>query len=659
MESLKQAVFNGADEVYLGVKNFNARNIEGFNLETLKQAVDFAHLHNVRVFLTVNILFKDEEINSALDLIVDANNIGVDAFIIQDIGLASLVHKHYPSVEMHASTQMGIHNLEGVKFIEKFGFKRVCLSRETPLSEIERIHKNSKIEIEYFVQGALCVAFSGNCYMSSYLFDASGNRGRCKQLCRLPYDFKFNGKTLKSGYLLSAKDFNMLNRLKDLEKAGVVSLKIEGRARRPFYVGTATRIYRQALDGEKYNLKELELGFNRGYTEGYFKGNKNIISNIQNHIGVEIGKVSKFNVGKKFNEIYISSNQEITPKSTLKFFRTGKEIATISAYDVKKVGDLFKITSTSKVQVADSVNLIADQVKEDILLKTTKKVKIFAKITAKCGEKIKFSSNNFNFEVEGEICEQAKNSPITKQDFISTFKKNDYFDFELDFDLGNVFIIKSSLNEFRRNVVAQLFDELTKVKNKTLTKVELKINKQTKELTNYEILNGIEKSNKKIAIYNPSEYNVENVKSFVETNKGKNCFLNLPIFALESDVEKLKEIVEKTKIGIVANNYYAMTFDCEKIVGGGLNVFNSFAHAVYNLPYIKAEGGEFKMPYMTLRHCPMKEHLNANCDKCPYKEGYTYQLINEFSNKKTKGKEFLLRRIKMSTCTFELVDKNK
>ena len=151
-ESLKVAVSAGADEVYLGVKNFNARNIEAFSLETLKQAVDYAHIFGVKVSLTVNILFSDEEMQLALDLIVDAYNLGVDSFIIQDVGLMSLVHKNYPQIEIHASTQMGLHNLEGVKALSDLGYSRIVLSRETSLEEIKRISDNTNVEIEYFCQ---------------------------------------------------------------------------------------------------------------------------------------------------------------------------------------------------------------------------------------------------------------------------------------------------------------------------------------------------------------------------------------------------------------------------------------------------------------------------------------------------------------------------
>ncbi|MBO5713821.1 MAG: U32 family peptidase, partial [Clostridia bacterium] len=310
MESLITAVYNGADEVYLGINDFNARNnIDGFTLETLEQAVDFAHIYNVKVYLAINILFTNEELNDAVSTVVKAYNLGVDAFIIQDLGLIKILSKDYPKIELHASTQMGIHNLEGVKYLEQFGVKRVVLSRETPLAEIKRIRKNSNVEIEYFVQGALCVCFSGNCYLSSRLFNESGNRGKCKQPCRLPYKLKHNGKVIKNGYLLSAKDFNMINRLKDLQDAGVDSLKIEGRARRPFYVGAVTREYKNALLGLKVNPENIKLAFNRNYTEGYFNSNGEIISSIQSHIGVSLGKVSKVINGKKFNQVYIETKK--------------------------------------------------------------------------------------------------------------------------------------------------------------------------------------------------------------------------------------------------------------------------------------------------------------------------------------------------------------
>ena len=650
MDSLKVAVFNGADEVYLGVKDFNARNIEGFSLETLKQAVDFAHVFNVKVNLTVNILFNDEEIQSALNLVVDAYNLGVDAFIIQDIGLACLINKNYPQIEMHASTQMGIHNLEGVKEIEKLGFKRVVLARETSLEEIRRIRENSNIEIEYFCQGALCVSFSGNCYMSSYLHDASGNRGKCKQLCRLPYSFRFNNKEIKNGYLLSAKDFNMLENLKDLQSSGVDVLKIEGRARRPYYVGVATQIYKQAINGENFNIEDLMLGFNRGYTAGYFNGNSNIISNKQNHIGVQIGKVEKLKQGKKFNEIFISSDREISTKSILKFINGVDEVV-VTAFDIKNAGDLFRITTTQKVNIGDRVNLISDYEKEQNLLNEKLRRKIKIKLEAKPNQpiKVEIELNSEIFVVEGEICAEAKNQPINEENLKLNFNKSELFEAVLDCKVENVFLPKQKLNDFRRKVFEILFNLLTDKKIKKLNKKSTNINKNIKKFNNFqEVFKINEELTAKNIIYTPEIFDLKNIQEFKQKceKENKKAYLNLPNFALKEDVEMLRTIVEKTKIPVVINNLYALDFNTEKIVGGGINIFNSLSAQYFDLPYIQAEGGDYQMPYMTLRHCPMKEHLNGSCANCPYKDGYEYVMQN--------GKRFKLKRQKMSTCTFFL-----
>lgn len=653
MESLKSAVYNGADEVYLGVKDFNARNIEGFNLNSLKEAVRFAHIYNVRVFLTVNILFTDDEMQSALDLIVDAYNLGVDAFIIQDWGLASLLFKYFPQIELHASTQMGIHNLEGVREIEKLGFKRVVLSRETPLEEIARIRANSNIEIEYFVQGALCVSFSGNCYLSSYMYNASGNRGKCKQLCRLLYEFQHNGKTLKQGYLLSAKDFNMINCLGDLEKVGVNSLKIEGRARRPYYVATATKMYRNAVDG-KYENNNIELAFNRGYTEGYFNGNSNIISEYQNHIGVEIGIVKEFKKGKKFNEILITSNRELNAKSTFKFFNNHEEVAVISAFDLTKSEGVYRITTTQEVPVGAKVNLITDYELERFALELKKKRDVVIKITAQINKPIKaeVAINGKTIEIFGEVCALAKNAPLTVEELKVNFGKSLYFDAEIIADIENVFMPKNLLNQFRRDVFEKIEEELIKLDRAPLSKIEiLPVVPKGDEIFSVETTHKVDANfAKENVIYLPETFVKEDVELFISNcrNRRKTPILNLPNFALEKDVEMLKEIVENCNVTVAVNNSYALSFNAKKIIGGGMNVYNSYSADYFGLDYIPAENGNFKMPYMTMRHCPMKEHLNATCASCPFKEGYTYKMFNNST--------FKLRRTKMTSCTFYLED---
>ena len=649
-ESLKAAVIAGADEVYLGVRNFNARNIEGFSLETLKQAVDYAHIFGVKINLAVNILFSDDEIQQALDLIVDAYNLGVDSFIIQDVGLMSLVHECYPQIEVHASTQMGLHNLEGIKALENLGFSRVVLARETSLSEVKRIKENTNLEIEYFAHGALCVAFSGNCYLSSYLNDASGNRGKCKQLCRLPYEMFVGNEKKADGYLLSAKDFNMTNRLLDLADAGVDVLKIEGRARRPFYVYTATKNYKNAINNQETNEQELKLAFNRGFTEGYFSGNDNIISNIQNHIGVEIGKVVNVRNGKRFNEIFVKSETEISAKSVLKFLKNGKEVV-ITAYDVKKEKGLFVLTSTSKVEVGATVFLISNIDLEEQVLKQVNKRKISISISAKENTEIKANLrlNDMDVEVCGDVCEIAKNMPISELDIINSFSKSEYFLPALTIDLGNVFLTKKQVNDFRRKVYYKAVEVLTTTSRK-LSKKLVSVS-HAEEMLDYQFIeNKTTELTSKNIIYFPENFNFVEIEKFKNEcdKQNKNLYLFLPNFATMQDVEFLRENVEKLQLKVVVNNAYALTFNADKIIGPGMNVYNSYTANYFNLPFIKAEGGKFKMPYMTLRHCPIKQFLKCDCSTCKYKTGITYKMSN--------GKRLKLKRVKLSSCTFYLQD---
>ncbi|MBO7149403.1 MAG: U32 family peptidase [Clostridia bacterium] len=656
-ESLKMAVYNGADEVYLGINDFNARNnIDGFSMDTLENAVAFAHLHGVKVHLAINILFTDEEMKSAIDIVGKAISFGVDAFIVQDLGLISLINKLYPEAEIHLSTQMGLHNLEGIKALSKYKFKRVVLARETPLSEIRRIKDNADVEIEYFAQGALCVSFSGNCYLSSYTLNASGNRGKCKQLCRLPYTLKKDGKNLKTGYLLSAKDFNMLSRLDDLKKAGVDAIKIEGRARRPYYVGVATRQYYNALNGKKTDEAQLKLAFNRTYTEGYFNGNGNIISKLQNHIGVEIGKVEKVNFGKKFNEIYFTSNRELFPKSTLKFFFSNKEI-TISAFDLKKVGgNKYFLTTTSVVEVGAKVNLIVDSADEKKVLEYVKKVPVDIQVFAKIHQPIK-AITNINgkaVEVFGEVLDSAKSSPLSIMELQKNFEKSEFFAPNLEIkELDNVFILKQKLNDFRRNFYDKLYAELTKVEKKYQAK-NLPNLPKISPFKDFEIVENLDiKFNAKNLIYSPEEYVLEDVLAFKnECEKlGKKAYLDTPNFALEQDIKILKEIIDKTQIGVVANNYYATILTDNFIVGAGLNVYNHYTAFEWEKPFITAEtelGERVDFAHMTLIHCPMRNHLKSTCDNCKFENGYVYKMDS--------GKELKLKRKKICSCVFYLTD---
>ena len=274
MEALRAAVCNGADAVYLGADTFNARmNARNFSAADLQEAVVYCHVRGVKVHLTLNTLVLDREMPRAAELIRMAASCGVDAFIVQDLGMVSLCRQLAPDVPIHASTQMSIHSLEGVLEAAALGCSRVVLARELPAEEIAHICKKSPVEIEVFVHGALCMCYSGQCYLSSVIGRRSGNRGQCAQPCRLPYGYvRFES----TRYPLSLKDNCLAGELDELRRMGVASIKIEGRMKRPEYVAIVTRAYRTVLNGGKLtqaDLQELETAFSRqGFTDGYFKG---------------------------------------------------------------------------------------------------------------------------------------------------------------------------------------------------------------------------------------------------------------------------------------------------------------------------------------------------------------------------------------------------
>ena len=250
-ECLKAAVQNGANAVYLGASNFNARaRATNFNDDNLIEAIDYAHSRGVKVNLTLNTLIKNNEFEDAVSLAIKAYNLGVDAIIIQDLGLAYFLSQNYPDIPLHASTQMTVHNLKGTQELLNSGFSRVVLSRELTIDEIKNIKNNIDGEIEVFVHGALCISYSGQCLMSSMIGGRSGNRGLCAQPCRLPYELidKNTKQLVDKGYLLSPRDLCSIEYLPYLIKAGIDSFKIEGRLKNPTYVATITRIYRKYID---------------------------------------------------------------------------------------------------------------------------------------------------------------------------------------------------------------------------------------------------------------------------------------------------------------------------------------------------------------------------------------------------------------------------
>lgn len=709
-ESFITAIKNGANAIYLGTKKFNARGkIDNFSFEELSSLVSYAHLYNVKVYLTLNTLIYDDEINEILEIVYNANKVKIDAFIVQDLGLAHLLKKIYPSIELHASTQMGIHNLEGAIVAEKMGFKRIVLARETPLKEIKRIKQNTNLEIEYFIQGALCVCFSGNCYLSSKLYNESGNRGRCLQPCRLPLTLKDGSKVISTKYHLSSKDFCMARRLKDLIDAGVTSLKIEGRARRSGYVARVVSVYRRLLDGEDFDKKKqdsLKLAFNRGdYCEGYFNGNSGIIdSNIQNNIGLKIGKVVDFKKGNKFNIIVISSNREIGKNDVLKFVREKREVASIVAVDIKQVNGLYHITTTNEVRVNDEVSMLIDYDEENQIINTDKKRYITALFVARQNEKAKltFKDEESGLSVECEsdsLTQVAKNSPLSKEDISKAVCKmaNDIFKvLSIKIVADNIFMAKSELNELRRKTTQLLITTLLKdYEEKNNLKTFVPYNFIDENINKYNLnegkrkiiiqINSLSQLNEEIIkkvdyiIYKAKEWTESEFKNLnkyiIKNNLKQKILIYIPPFLTSEDYKGVLKLISVLgKVRLYINNIGGLSFSFEgyEVVCGGLmNIASKYSALFlqrYNVSEVvlsyemgvdKANEVNSKLaeecfyisygslPYMTLKHCPFKENFNCTCSNCSYKENLT--LTNSNSN------TFKFVRDKIVNCSFELV----
>ena len=321
MDALKAAVIAGADAIYLAGKNFSARYYaENFNRIEMEEAIDYSHLNGSKVYVTINTLIKDFELEKVAEYLIWLYKIGADAVILQDIGVAALCRDLVPKLDMHASTQMTINSLEEVKWAENFGFKRVVLSREMKVEEINEIAyfmKRNEIELEIFAHGALCYCYSGQCLLSSFIGGRSSNRGRCAQPCRKSYEFLKGDKDqygkirnqksipIKENYLLSTRDLSLYNNLEKIYNL-IDSIKIEGRMRLPEYVAIVVSIYRELLDSivqgtgihdEKDNYYKLKLAFNRNFTKGHLlETNKNLIMgrDAPGNRGLFIGLVSDY-----------------------------------------------------------------------------------------------------------------------------------------------------------------------------------------------------------------------------------------------------------------------------------------------------------------------------------------------------------------------------
>lgn len=526
---LKAAVQNGADAVYFGVEQFNARMYAAnFNVEDMKQVIEYCKLRNVKTNLTLNTLLENCEFDNAVDLAKEAYKTGVDAIIVQDLGLAKYLIDNIPGLPIHASTQMTVHNLQGVLKLEKLGFDRVVLSRELSCEEIEYICKNCKVEIETFIHGALCICYSGQCLFSSVVGGRSGNRGKCAGPCRLPYELisenaeTHERKSIDKGYLLSTKDLCGIAYLPRLVQAGVKCFKIEGGMKSPEYVATVTRIYRKYIDMvlnnydfiiDEKDINDLMQVFNRGgFSDGHLdsKHNRNLIfPEKPSNMGIYLGTIKKYNSNKGHITLQLEEDLELGDSISVSNEASKYLVSELMIKNVnqKKVSANTEVTigrMKGNIKVGDKVYRISSKALSDFAKASydnceNKKIPLNCTVTIKKNTPISMEiSTNKNTcynelyssiyvkEISNMIPIDALKTPISVERVVKQISKttNTPFSFEnitVLLDDGLYVPSISTLNELRRTALEKVEQEILSRAKKTL----LDLSKKSKESITY------------------------------------------------------------------------------------------------------------------------------------------------------------------------------
>ena len=476
MESLKQAVYNGCDAVYLACKNFGARKFaNNFSNDEIIEAIKFCHLYGVRVYVTMNTLVKNNEVDDFLNQIRFLHKNGVDAVLVQDFGMICLLHDMFPNLEIHASTQANTSSIDTCKFYKSIGVKRVVFSRELSIDEINNIDVD--IEKEAFIHGALCISYSGCCLMSSMQGGRSGNRGECAGCCRMKYSLLDNDIVIESDkYLLSTKELNTTYKMDDLMNSNIDSFKIEGRMKSPLYVGFITNLYRRLIDGERVDLDyendRLKTIFNREFTIGriFSEDDTNLInSKSPNHIGLKIGKAE---LCKDKIKIILDKNQELNQYDAIRFMNSNKGMIVNYLYDknmklVNKCSDGICYVD-NKVKL-NSNDLIAKTQDYKLGLEYEKKNNIHKigltfKVVAHKGGKLFISVSDGTNIVEqfGNEVSEAINAPTYCSDIekhLSKLNDTPYYIDKIDYEIDdNIFIQIKNINDLRRELIDKLSD---------------------------------------------------------------------------------------------------------------------------------------------------------------------------------------------------------
>ncbi|MCG6839039.1 U32 family peptidase [Fusobacterium nucleatum] len=465
MERFYSAISATADEIYLGLKGFGARrNAENFTVEELKQAIDYAHLRGSRIFLTLNTIMTNREIELLYPTLKDLYNYGLDAIIVQDIGYAEYLHKNFPSIEIHGSTQMTVANYYEINYLKELGFKRIVLPRELSFEEIKEIRKNTDMELEVFVSGSLCISFSGNCYMSSFIGGRSGNRGMCAQPCRKEYKTSCGEKS----YFLSPKDqLYGLDEITKLQEIGVESIKVEGRMKDVSYVYETVSYFRNLINGidKEENTPKL---FNRGYSKGYFYDNDKTIMN----------RDYSYNMGEKIGEVIgknIRLDEDIVSGDGITF--VSKDYKNLGGTYINKIVYkneklILNFPEETKYIFRNYNKRLNDEISKK-LKSSDKKLEINFDFTAKLDKKLILKTyledENGNRildleEISETLTQKAQKRAINEEDIkekLSEIGDSEFTVKNIKIDIDeNIFIPLSELKNLKRNAVEKFREKI-------------------------------------------------------------------------------------------------------------------------------------------------------------------------------------------------------
>lgn len=659
LKTAKIAVNHGADAVYLGYSAFSARaGAVNFGESELREIVAYAHFFGAKVYVAMNTMVKENEVESFLRTLLNVWSIGADAIILQDVFLGKYIHETYPEICLHLSTQAGVNNVEATKLAKEYGFSRVILARETRIEEIGEITKI--LETEVFVQGALCTCYSGQCYLSGFVGNNSGNRGRCKQPCRKKYVYLDQTREY-TGYPLSLADLCVGEKIEELVEVGVSSFKIEGRMRRSEYVAAAVDYYRDLLDGKesKTHLSNLKRAYNRGnYTRGLaFGQDKRLISDkIQGHIGETIGTVS-VQKGK-----YICRTQERGNEGdAYKIIRGGTEVCGARFAENRKDGILLSAPVPLKegdtVAITTDVNLFS---LNDLSRKRVVSLSLYFEV----GKKPVAIYGDLTVYGEKETL-SAQKLPMTEEDVRQSFSKVDLYPFEVNADVritGNCFMPRSELNAFRRKVFEEIFNFETAIKRTDYAYREVCFPKR-ETIGGTIVIGSTFSFEEKVEtlVFKPFDYTVEREYerffAFAKTHADRTA-LYVPGFLNADDVRILSEAIAPFDLvytdgleGIGLAKLWG-----KPVIGGtGLNISNRIQASNFDAFVVSKEldhaeqrqvGGSVlsvgSVKVMDLLYCP----FHKNCKECN-RNGF-YRLKDE------EGRIFLLRRYRLSACRFEL-----